>query len=268
MKNNVKHDMNDKNNNNQQPHSTAAEPLWVEEWLPLDSIIKHGPLQVRFKLNGAALSRYEAMTKAGSIPPPIKVGRVGAALYLVDGWHRLESGALQTSQGMGAFDDERHHVLCLVATMTVDDLRWQAARSNLGHGVPIKTREMRKVFGAFIKAKQHHKAPRVYMSYREMGAALGVGHTTLRTWTMKDFPRIAAALGGDHGNLNGTSPTLEQMTLDDEHTLHALEALQAVRQHAGAVQSPTVRWELLAGLEAAAVALRAMGVAEPVPGCF
>ena len=106
------------------------------------------------------------------------------------------------------------------------------------------------------------------MSYREMGAKLGVGHTTLRAWTMKDFRGLFNALGGDHGNLNGTSPTLEQMTLDDEHTLQAWAAMQTLMQHAGALDSPEVRWELLAGLEAAAVALRAMGVEEPVPGCF
>lgn len=239
--------------------NTSRETSWAEEWVLLSKVIRHGPLQVRKKLDIGAVRRYADMTKAGSAPPPIKVGRVGGVLYLVDGWHRLEAGAIQTQQ---LFTNEPE-VRALVAEMTEEQARWEAAKANLGHGVPLKPREYRTVFRAFIRAKKHHKEKKRYMSYREMAAALGVGvgHTTLRNWTMKDFPRLAHALGGnDHGNTEGQQPPPEGRSLDEEHCHEAHRALQALAQHATAISDAKVRWELLQGLEDAAGRLRAAGV--------
>jgi hypothetical protein len=258
---NVKHMTTAENN---QPSSVAPESGWSEESVLLKDIIQHGPLQVRHRLDKAAVKRYSDMTKAGSSPPPIKVGKVGDKLYLVDGWHRLEAGAVE--QGFG-FDT----VMALVKEMTEDEVRWEAAKANLGHGVPLKTREYRNVFRAFIRAKQHHKGRGRFLSYREMAAALGVGvgHTTLRNWTLTDFPSLARALGGEQeGNQAATQPQVEGLTLEEEHILEAHKALEQLSKHATSFGSPTERWKLLAGLRATAAALESAGVEEPVPEQF
>lgn len=243
---------------NQQP-SSSPEAGWSEESVPLKDLIQHGPLQVRHKLDKAAVKRYSDMTKAGSAPPPIKVGKVGDKLYLVDGWHRLEAGAVEQGLGFGT-------VTARVKVMTEDEVRWEAAKANLGHGVPLKTRDYRNVFRAFIRAKQHHKGRGRFMSYREMAAALGVGvvHTTLHNWTQKDFPSLAKALGGgQEGNQASGPPPLVGLTLEEEHIREAHKALEQLSKHATSFGSPSERWKLLAGLRATAAALEAAGVEEP-----
>jgi hypothetical protein len=150
--------------------STAVKPAsavaheWAERYIPLASIIKHPPFQVRNGLNAAAVRRYAEMTKAGKVAPPIAVALIGPAHYLVDGWHRMEAGALTLTA-----DDQ---VLVRIAEMTHKQAVWVAAQANEGHGVQLTRAEWRKVFGAFIKSGQH-KLPRgVVMSYRAMGDAL------------------------------------------------------------------------------------------------
>ena len=202
--------------------SPQAEPMWVEEWVPLGSVIKHDPLQVRNRLDAGAVVRYRSMTEAGREPPPIKVGRVGALLYLVDGWHRMEAGALRTSHSFA----NGAEVLALVADMSVDEVRWESAKANMGHGVPLRKSEMREVFKAFVKAKRHHMGKGKLMSYRDMGAELGMGHTTLRNWTRQDFPSLFAALGdGGQGNVHGDVPAAVIPTLEEEHASEAQAAL-------------------------------------------
>lgn len=253
------------NKANNPPSCVATEPQWREEWVPLSSVIQHGPLQVRRRLDAGAVRNYGDMTKAGKVPPAIKVGRVKGILYLVDGWHRLEAGALVTLQDLSG----NTLVKADVAEMSESQVRWEAAKANMGHGVPLKASEYREVFRAFVKAKQHIKKGGEYMSYREMSAIVGKGHTTLRTWALKDHPALAKKLGGvEHGNPEGTPCHGELLSLEEEHEQEALKALGAVVQHVDALASPEVRWGILKELEAAAARLRTAGVQEPQPSDF
>lgn len=155
---------------------------WAEAYIPLASIVKHPPFQFRSGLDAAAIRRYAAMTKAGKIAPPIVVALIGTAHYLLDGWHRMEAGALTLTA-----DDQ---VWVRVAVMTHGQAMWFAATANDGHGVQLKAAARRKVFRAFIESGQH-KLPRGdVMSYRAMGDALGQQHTTVRNWVKADFPRL------------------------------------------------------------------------------
>lgn len=83
--------------NNQPPAIAALQ--WREEWVRLDTIIQHSPLQVRNKLDNKAVRQYHDWTKAGREPPPIRLGLVNGRVYLVDGWHRMAAGALVTRVG-------------------------------------------------------------------------------------------------------------------------------------------------------------------------
>lgn len=205
--------------------SAPAEqgPHWVEEWIQLALVIRHGPLQVRHKLDAGAVRRYRDMTQAGKEPPPIKVGRLpDGRLFLVDGWHRLEAGAVQLSTPLAGTGND---VLALVADLSEAEVRWESARANMDHGVPLKRSELRRVFGAFIRAGKHKKPRGGLLSYRELSKALGIGHTTLRNWMMQDFPATARDMGGtEHGNSEAEQAPAVLRTLAEEQHAAALEA--------------------------------------------
>ncbi|MBI5926476.1 MAG: hypothetical protein HY836_12875 [Aquabacterium sp.] len=188
----------------QEQQSSSAEAIqWTEEWLDREQILRLQALQVRAKLNPGAIRQYRDMTRAGKTPPPIKVAEVadkqGASrFYLLDGWHRWEADAL-VMECLGPTTLVR----VLVAPMSMDDAIWVAAEANMGHGVQLKPAERRKVFGAYVKARKYWhvvKGTRKRQSYREMGAALGMNHNTLRNWMEKDFPNIFKAMSKDEGN--------------------------------------------------------------------
>lgn len=248
--------------------SLTTGPEWREEWIPLGSIVRLEDLQVRQRLDPRAVHRYAERTTAGHLPPPIKVARVatsgGPVLYLVDGWHRMEAGALQHG---GEFDNPGE-VLALVADLSEADSRWEAAGANMDHGVPLKPSEYRAVLKAFIRAGKHkHKGGRL-MSYREIGEAIGKPHTTIRNWILKDFPRLAAQLGGgEHGNSQAGQPDRNIEPLAEALCRQALEAAQGILQGATAM-SPEGRHEVAQQLGSVLATLIALGTVEPVEEPF
>jgi hypothetical protein len=254
-----------KQHNASRPSSVPDEgpstgPNWVAQWVPLQAITKLADLQVRHRLDPAAIKRYGDMTRNGSTPPPIKVARTpSGALFLVDGWHRLEAGALETRPSFEVHGDE---VWAEVAELSEAQARWEAARANLGHGVPLKTREMRNVFQAFVKAGQHKQGPRgALMSYREMSKHIaGVSHTTLRNWTAADFTSLFHAMGGaEQGNDQAQQPQLAPLSFAEQQALQAIQAAKEAR--AGLHQlTPPGRRDLFAVWQAAIEEAKAKGL--------
>ena len=139
----------------------------------------------------------------------------------------------------------------------------------MGHGVPLKPAEYRNVFKAYIRTKQNLKADGTYKTFREIGADIGKGHTTIYGWMGKLFPALLAKMGGnEQGNPQGSPAPLETPTLEDEHVSEAGKALHALVQHATALESPVSRWHLARGLEDALAKLRSAGTEEPEPEQF
>lgn len=230
---------------------------WSEEWVPLDDIIKHAPWQVRTKLDDKAITRYAEMTRAGSVPPPIKVARIKGKLYLVDGWHRMAANALQVSQALG----NGFEVTALVANLTQAEAMWEAAQANMGHGVPLKSKELHAVFKAFVRAKKHVKPNGALMSYREIAPFIGKPHTTIRGWMLRYFPSVAAKMGGsENGNPEATQPSLPDAA--EQHRAIALEELLNVTQRLDLL-TPEARWEVLQHIEKARDEAVRLGVKEP-----
>ncbi|MBA3623654.1 MAG: hypothetical protein H0W48_04230 [Methylibium sp.] len=228
-----------------------AGPEWSEIYIPLAGIIKHRPFQIRKRLDAGAVRRYREMARAGKVAPPIQVALIGGSHYLLDGWHRMEAGALTT-----AADD----VLVKVAEMTEKQARWVAAEANTGHGVPLKAAEMRTLFGAFIKSGQHKKANGVLMSYREMGEALAKPHTTIRNWVAKDFPRLFRSLRADGiGNPSPGMPPSARVSLDDERISQAHEAARTLQQIGDVLTSADARGDLVLILQDTLRKLQASG---------
>lgn len=169
--------------------SCADAPDWQEEWLHPSQVLRSQTLQVRNALTPSAIRMYADKMRAGMVPPLVKVAEVtarGETLhYLVDGWHRWQAGSLVR-------DGELIRVL--VAKMSLREAEWQAAAANMDHGVPLKLSERRGVFRAFIRARKHRNRAGQHLSYREIGAKLGLNHNTLRNWMKKDFPATFLAM--------------------------------------------------------------------------
>lgn len=203
-----------------QPVALKA-PEWAEEWIPLAAIQKVHGLQVRHKLDAGAIKRYRDQTLAGSLPPPIKIGRTPTgALFLVDGWHRMEAGALQTVDEPNGWE-----VLALVANLSEKETHWEAAQANMGHGVQLKAAEYREVFRAFVKARKYRLPRGKIMSYRDIAPIIGRAYTTIRNWMALDFPSIAERMGKDDaGNVNAEQPPAELVTLADVRCAEAVQA--------------------------------------------
>ena len=60
--------------------------------------------------------------------------------------------------------------------MTMGEGRWAAATANMAHGLPLKPKELRNVFAAYITARQHYKANGRLKSYRDMAATIDSEH--------------------------------------------------------------------------------------------
>ena len=229
--------------------STASNPAsagvheWAERYIPLASIVKHPPFQMRKGLDASAIRRYAEMTAAGRVAPLIEVALIGSAHYLLSGWHRMEAGALTMTA-----DDQ---VLVRIAAMTSNQALWHAAQANEDHGVQLKASERRRVFRAFIKSGQHKSPKGRLMSYREMGVALTKPHTTIRTWVQKDFPKLFRSIGGGSGNPSPGLPQSGRVSLDQERISQAHEAARTLQQIADVLTTAEARGELVRVLEAA-----------------
>jgi hypothetical protein len=238
--------------------SAPFAPQWVEQHVPLASIIKHRPWQVRMALDKAAVRRYRERTEAGQVAPPIRLALVRGAFYLVDGWHRLEAGAVTFSELDGG-------VLAEVATMTEHQAQWEAAKANDDHGVPLKAKEYRAKFGAFIATKQHVTGRGKAMSYRDMSAVIGKPHTTLRGWLQKDHPKVFRAMQGEGGlNVAPGAVSPVGLSLDAERIGQAQEAARTLQQIADILGTAEARGELVAILEETLRVLKAGGAVATV----
>lgn len=167
------------------PTQAAGAPIITE--VAIADIVTRADWQVRAEVDLGTVRSYASAMRSGGTFPPIVLARINGALYLVDGWHRL--GAAQLN-GEAAISAE-------VADMTADEAQWTAAQANLTHGLPLKPKEVRAVFQAYVKSRQH-RSGRGYKSYRDIAADLAhrVGHTTIRNWMKTDFPSVFRAMSG------------------------------------------------------------------------
>src|SRR4051794_32576964 len=98
--------------------------------------------QMRNDLNDAVIERYITTLKSEKEMPPIKVALVDGMYLLLDGWHRVEA-----TKGL-----DRHKIKALVFEVSRSDALWIAAQANLEHALQLKSREIKNVFKAYIKA--------------------------------------------------------------------------------------------------------------------
>lgn len=194
--------------------------------VPLSSLTIEPALQARnAHLDPTTVNRYRGTIKAaegdkGRIPfPPVTVARLGASLYLVDGFHRY-----------AAHRDERvSSILAIVVEVgSVKEAQWLAAKGNLQHGKQLSNKEVREAFRRFVAAREHHKAdpeasPKVMeqrprpgvMTLGEIGAVFGKAKSTTLIWFKRDYPKefnqlyCKDAERDGEGALGGDRPALD-----------------------------------------------------------
>jgi transposase len=117
--------------------------------------------------------------QAGAEFPPVTLAHIDGSLYLVDGWHRVAA----------ALANNQYLIWADVSKMTFDEARWYAAKANTEHGLPLKAKELRDVFRAFIETNRHMQGQKL-MPYREIAKRIGKGFSTIRNWMKADYPRL------------------------------------------------------------------------------
>lgn len=93
---------------------------------------KDESLQVRRRIDPAAVKRYVSIIQSGKEMPPVKVALIDDVPVLIDGWHRF--AALER---LG--EDQ---ATALVVKLTQQDAYWHAAKANLEHGLALKAGEL------------------------------------------------------------------------------------------------------------------------------
>lgn len=188
----------------------------------LAQLCRSPEFQVRSKLCQSTIHRYAAAMKAGQLLPPLSVALVDGVPCLVDGYHRAAAMELL---GQGTAE----------ASVTITsklDAQWMAAKANMHHGLPLKSKELRQAFRVYIRTGQHRKGRGKLKSYREIGQEIGRSHNTIRNWMAQDFPKLAKEYGQEHGNGKGeyAMPERPQPPADARPALERLAKVKEVFQ--------------------------------------
>lgn len=177
----------------------------------LQDILKDDALQVRTRVEPRVVRQYSDAMQAGAEFPAITLARINGSLYLVDGWHRVEA----------AIAISRSVIWANVSEMSFDEARWQAAKANTQHGLPLKTKEFREVFRAFIESEQYRQG-RKLMPYREIAGHIGKPFSTIRNWMKADYPRLfkryqqTANCPPDEGNFDREAKRMQKRLAEAE----------------------------------------------------
>lgn len=193
--------------------------------VPLTVIVKRETWQVRQALTAQAVTRYSAVYKTGGAMEPVRLARIGDALVLVDGAHRIAA-----RQRIGLKDVE-----AVITPMTETQAQWASASANLTHGESLKPKELRAVFGHYVATAQHRKGRSKVKSLRDIVMDIpGVGsHVSIGKWMKADFPEIYAkhyAFKGGEGFVipDKGKPKPSQRSLDMEAITAHYQQVQAI----------------------------------------
>lgn len=156
-------------------HSHSRCPQRV----PIHDIFRDDTLQVRQRVDPRTIQKYAEAMRADAEFPPVTLAHIDGSLYLVDGWHRVAA----------ALANNQYLIWADISEMTFDEARWYAAKANTEHGLPLKAKELREVFRAFIDTRQH-VLPHGLMPYRDIAKRIGKPFSTTRNWMKADYPRL------------------------------------------------------------------------------
>ncbi|MBR0670126.1 ParB/RepB/Spo0J family partition protein [Neoroseomonas soli] len=233
--------------------ATTASPSGADEAtreLSISDLLRDQRYQIRAKTDEAAVRRYANALRSGAEMPPVRVAIVDGVPVLVDGHHRV---AAHVSIG-------RSTVMAVIVTAPASEARWLAAQANLEHGLPLKPREAREAFRAFIRARKHVlKGRRRLMSLRDIAKALSgaATHMSIHRWMKKDFPKLSKEYGGGPGPTSNEPPAPESQ--QQVHFTDAMKAVAQVQITGRAIRDPELRGRLIAAIEDGLKIVREVG---------
>src|SRR5579871_844875 len=200
----------------------------------MEVIIRDFTLQVRTQLDDGLVRKYARELSNGAVFPSILLANIGGGLFLIDGFHRHSA---YHSLGI-------RQIPAIIEPMNRRQALCKAALANLANGKPLNATERRKAFRKFIRGGGYRLSKDKWMSYREVAMALGgiAGHTTIRSWMAKDFPRIYQAMGDERikGSSIGEPPRID---VEGENNRQAAQALTDALNFFLLLTDPTNRYQ-------------------------
>lgn len=218
-------------------------PTPVVDMVDLETIVVDDRWQVRGALDRATVKRYADSMNAGAVFPPVLLASLNGALILVSGFHRYHAAKLARQTALMA---EVHQA-------KPEQLLWRAAAENLAHGLPMKPKDHRGAFRAYVQSGMHRLPNGKVKASRTIAEELNNirSHATILSWMRSDFPSVYALMAGgadeptDAGGLNEQAgPTEEQILL-----WAALDMLGQLKASATGITSPSARGELIGPLK-------------------
>jgi hypothetical protein len=236
------------------PHTKP--PLQGPQTFRIADLLCVPEFQFRSKLNTAAIKRYAKSMERGAVFDPIKVAMVDGVAMVVDGFHRI---AATKRRGCGTINAE-------VVTATREEAAWLAARANLANGLPVKARDMRPIFGAYVRARENRNGRRL-KSYRDMATDLSgwVSASTLRTWMRRDFPALYRRMGKENDHASGGCHP-RKAAAGASFAAITMDALENASTAFAAVKGEEARGKVIQRTEEVLAAMKAAGgFVMPVP---
>lgn len=120
---------------------------WAAANLPIDDVRRHPSFQYRVNgIDPTNLIRIRrALQAGGETRDPVRVARVGKALYLVDGFHRWEAYRAEGRQTIPA----------VVAKMSLGEARDEARLSNAANGKSYSRADKASLWAAYVAEGRH-----------------------------------------------------------------------------------------------------------------
>jgi hypothetical protein len=153
---------------------SAKEPTWQQEELPVEDVRERPDFQLR--ADGVQTRHVRVLERtlaAGGDLEPIKVARIGKALYVVDGFHRLEAARRQRLPTIRA----------AVARMSLEEAQGFALLANTKHGKSLRPKDKALILARYVELGKHVGANGVVKSSRAIAAEINhaYSHETVRT---------------------------------------------------------------------------------------
>jgi hypothetical protein len=204
---------------------TAAGKQWQGQELEIGDVRRHPDFQMRADgVDRTHANQLLRVIRNGGDLPAIKVAKVGRALYVVDGHHRLD-----------AYErDGRETIQALVAKMNLAEAKAEARQANTDHGKGLNRADKDKRLRAFIAAGDHLDASGKQKSTRTIEAEMNsvVSYETIRkkmkAWGYEldeatEFPHGYKPYGGGDD-------------LEDDEDLLAIERAEGAERHLSSFQ--------------------------------
>lgn len=148
-------------------------------WQGLETELRIGEVRedARFQLRANGTERphvrkLQRVLRAGQDLPPIRVAQIGAALYVVDGFHRLEAHGLEKRKTVGA----------IVCRMGLAEALEEAEKANTEHGLNLSREDKQLRWNRYVEAGRHLAGRGTARSIRAIERELHgvVGRETIR----------------------------------------------------------------------------------------